>query len=99
MHDGVGVIVPMRNDDRAMGGETTIRTASDGDHDAIWRILEPMIRAADTYPLPPDMPRAEALAYWFTPQHDVFVAEADGAMLGTYYLRPNPLQARLACGS
>ncbi len=72
-----------------MGDETTIRAASEGDHEGIWRILEPMIRVADTYPLPPDMPQGDAFAYWFTPQHDVFVAEAGGAILGTYYLRAN----------
>src|SRR5262245_60355999 len=66
-----------------------IRTASKTDHDAIWAILEPMIRAGETYPLPRDMSRDQALAYWFAPGHDVFVADVDGAIRGTYFLKAN----------
>jgi RimJ/RimL family protein N-acetyltransferase len=66
-----------------------IRAAAREDDEAIWRILEPTIRAGETYPLPPDMSRADALAYWFSPQHEVFVAEHEAGVVGTYYLRPN----------
>jgi ribosomal protein S18 acetylase RimI-like enzyme len=55
----------------------------------MWRILEPMIRAGDTYTLPPDMPEPDALAYWFSPHHEVFVAQESAEIIGTYYLRPN----------
>lgn len=57
--------------------------------DAIWGILEPVIRAGETYPLPRDMSREAALAYWLSPQHEVFVALEDSDIVGTYYLRPN----------
>jgi L-amino acid N-acyltransferase YncA len=67
----------------------TIRPASAHDHDAVWRILEPVIRAGETYTLPRDMPRDDALAYWFEPDHEVFVAEDAGGIVGTYFLRPN----------
>jgi L-amino acid N-acyltransferase YncA len=67
----------------------TIRPADAGDASAIWDILEPMIRAGEPYPLPPTMTRDEALQYWFGPGHDVFVAEDEGAVVGTYYLRAN----------
>ena len=66
-----------------------IREAGLGDCDAIWKILEPVIRGGDTYTLPPDMSREEALAYWNTPGHEVFVAEENGEILGTYYLHAN----------
>lgn len=66
-----------------------IRPALQGDSDAIWRILEPTIRAGETYPLPRDMSRATALDYWHSPNHEVFVAEGNGDILGTYYLRAN----------
>src|SRR5437763_16038771 len=66
-----------------------IRPAGPADADAIWSILEPTIRAGETYTLPREMERAEALAYWFSATHTVFVAEEDGAVLGTYYLRAN----------
>lgn len=48
-----------------------------------------MIRAGETYSLPRDMTRTVALAYWSAPGHTVFVAEEDGAVLGTYFLKPN----------
>lgn len=67
----------------------TIRPAVLSDADAIWSILEPTIRAGETYTLPRDLNREQALAYWFSPGHTVFVAEEDGDVVGTYYLRPN----------
>ena len=66
-----------------------IRPAGPADANAIWEILEPTIRAGETYTLPRDMEREQALAYWFAPEHSVFVAEQDGEMLGSYYLRVN----------
>ena len=65
-----------------------IRPARISDHDAIWTILEPILRAGDTYTQPQDITRDDALAYWFRPDHEVFVAE-DGAVLGTYFLCAN----------
>ncbi len=60
------------------------------DAPALWRILEPTVRAGETYPLPRDLTEAEAIKYWFTPAHEVFVAEdADGTPVGTYYLKAN----------
>ena len=67
-----------------------IRSATPQDHDAIWTIFEPVIRAGETYTRPRDATREEALAYWFAPDHEVFVAEdPPGTIVGTYSLRPN----------
>jgi L-amino acid N-acyltransferase YncA len=66
-----------------------IRSATRRDDNAIWQILEPVVRAGETYTLPREMSRIDALAYWFSPGHDMFVAEADGSVVGTYYLRAN----------
>lgn len=65
------------------------RAAGPADDDAIWRILEPMIRAGETYTLPRDLDRAAALAYWSAPGHAVFVAGDGSDLLGTYFLRAN----------
>jgi ribosomal protein S18 acetylase RimI-like enzyme len=59
------------------------------DADAIWEILEPTIRAGESYTLPRDMTREEALAYWFSFGHEVFVAVENAAVLGTYFLHAN----------
>lgn len=66
-----------------------IRPAQAHDDDAIWDIIGPIIAAGETYVLPREMSRTEALAYWRSPTHEVFVAEDEGRVLGTYYLRPN----------
>jgi len=66
-----------------------IREATVSDADAIWKILEPVVRGGDTYTLPADMTREDALAYWNSPGHEVFVAEENGEILGTYYMRAN----------
>src|SRR5271170_3846743 len=67
----------------------TIRPAEPNDANAIWGILEPTIRAGETYTLPRNMEREQALAYWFSPEQTIFVAEQDGEVLGSYYLRAN----------
>lgn len=67
----------------------TIRPARPEDDDAIWAILEPTFRAGETYAIPRDIRRADALAYWRTPGNAVFVAERNGRVVGTYVLKPN----------
>ena len=66
-----------------------IRLASANDADAIWSIIEPSIKAGETYTLPTNMSRDDALAYWLSPGHEVFVAEDEGQIVGTYFLQPN----------
>jgi L-amino acid N-acyltransferase YncA len=66
-----------------------IRPAGNHDQEAIWVILEPVIRACDTYTLPQDMSREDALTYWFGHGHHVFVAERDDVVAGTYFLHAN----------
>ena len=66
-----------------------IREARQGDAAAIWTIIAPVIRAGETYALDRHMPEAEALAYWMGPAHLTFVAEQNGEIIGTYYLRRN----------
>jgi GNAT superfamily N-acetyltransferase len=67
-----------------------IRAATRDDDEAIWTILEPTLRAGETYPQPRDINRDVALAYWWQPAHAIFVAEDDeGRITGTYYLKAN----------
>ena len=66
-----------------------IRPTISADAPAIWSIIGPTIRAGETYALDRDMSEADALAYWLGPDRETFVAEADGEILGTYYLRAN----------
>jgi ribosomal protein S18 acetylase RimI-like enzyme len=66
-----------------------IRPAASGDANAIWAIMEPIIRAGETYTLPRDMDKKTALTYWLSPGHEVFVAENNGEIVGTYFLQAN----------
>jgi ribosomal protein S18 acetylase RimI-like enzyme len=66
-----------------------VRPAAEADASALWSILEPILRAGETYALPRDMSREAALGYWLAPEHEVFVFEEGGEVLGTYTLRVN----------
>ena len=68
-----------------------IRAAELADDDPIGSILAPIVRAGETYALPRDWSRAEILGFWNAPGHDVFVAEVDGAIVGTYFICANRL--------
>lgn len=82
---GLATVMPLRVFDSTF----RIRPAEPADHDAIWSILEPTIRGGETYTLPRDLSREQALDYWFAPGHEAFVADLAGDVLGTYYLRAN----------
>jgi L-amino acid N-acyltransferase YncA len=66
-----------------------IRRATPADAPAIAEIIIPIIREGTTYTLDPDMSEAEALRYWMSSDKEAFVAEEEGVILGTYFIRPN----------
>lgn len=66
-----------------------IRKTESSDAAAISGIILPIIREGSTYALDSDMSEADALAYWMGPDKETFVAEENGTILGTYYLRRN----------
>lgn len=66
-----------------------IRPATDADRKAILDIVGPVLAAGETYAIDRDLDEAGVAAYWFMPAHEVFVAEEDGQLLGTYYLMAN----------
>jgi ribosomal protein S18 acetylase RimI-like enzyme len=66
-----------------------VREAKPSDALSIAGIILPIIREAATYPLDPDMSETAATAYWMGDDKETFVAEEDGVVLGTYYMRPN----------
>lgn len=69
-----------------------VRDAGDPDWPAIWGLMKPVLSAGDTYAFPADAPEADARAWWMgKPFGRVFVAIADGAVVGTAELHPNAL--------
>jgi len=73
-------------DDRA---DLRIRPATSDDLDAIWAILEPVYRAGETYCVPRNISREDALEDWFAAPFTAFVAERDGCVLGTSHIGRN----------
>ncbi len=69
--------------------DVQIRLASDHDRSAIAALILPVIREGTTYTLDTHMTEDAALAYWMASDRTTFVAEADGVLVGTYFLRTN----------
>src|ERR1700692_560814 len=67
----------------------SIRLAVANDTHDIWAILEPVFRVGETYAIARDITKTDAINYWCGPNHETFVAEDSGRILGTYYLRAN----------
>lgn len=76
-----------------------IRHFLDADWPATWAILEPVLRAGDTYSFPTGLSEAEARRAWVDVPLATFVAtDAEGAVLGLYYIKPNqPGQGAHVC--
>jgi predicted N-acetyltransferase YhbS len=56
-----------------------IRPATPADAPAIWHVMEPIVRAGETYALSRDLTETDALAFWMDPTHEVYVAETGAA--------------------
>ncbi|WP_265570069.1 GNAT family N-acetyltransferase [Sphingomicrobium nitratireducens] len=66
----------------------TIRPATRDDAEALWSLLEPVIREGETYAFDRDMSRDRLLQKWL--HHRAFIAEDDdGGAVGTYFLKRN----------
>ena len=65
-----------------------IRLQSDADGDAVWAVLEPVVRAGDTFMNDPESGRDDVIATWEGPATHNYVAELDGEIVGAYLLRP-----------
>jgi len=69
-----------------------IRPYEPADWPAIWALLEPVFRAGESFPHDPAISEAEAQLAWVQHSQAVVVAvDPAGAVVGTYYLRPNSL--------
>lgn len=66
-----------------------IREASEQDFEQIWPIFRVIVAAGDTYGFDPDTSEREARRLWMELPRKTFVAERNGKVLGTYYLKSN----------
>jgi len=67
----------------------TIRPATLGDADDIWRIFHAVVAAGDSYRFLPDTPRTDAVDYFLGPGIASWVIEDGGRVIGVYKLIPN----------
>ena len=95
------MVLPLGDEDRASLNRTAldapttplqIRPLEPAEWPAVWALLEPVFRAGETFPHDPAISEAEAQLAWVEHTQAVMVAvDATGALVGTYYLRPNSL--------
>lgn len=67
-----------------------IRPMENKDWNAVWRIIDPVFRQGETYPLATDISEEQAHQYWVVHPDKTYVAlNESGDVVGTYYLKPN----------
>lgn len=66
-----------------------IRRFQDADWSGLWNVLEPVFRAGETYPLAPDISKADARTVWIDTPTLTFVVEHQDKIIGSYYIKPN----------
>jgi len=67
----------------------TIRKFEPRDWPAVWQIIEPVFRCGESCAYSPDISEADARKSWIDAHPFTYVTESEGAILGTYYLKPN----------
>ena len=67
----------------------TIRPATLADYDAIWEMFHDVIVKGDVFAFDSGMSRADGLAFWCGEEKRAYVAEENGRVCGSYYLKAN----------
>ena len=66
-----------------------IREATETDFEEIWQIFHEIVSSGDTYAYPQNTSKEEANRLWMRLPRKTFVAEEEGQILGTYYIKTN----------
>ncbi len=66
-----------------------IREATPEDFDQIWPIFHEIASSGETYAYPRDTTQEQAFRLWMEIPRLTFVAEENGRILGTYYIKTN----------
>jgi GNAT superfamily N-acetyltransferase len=66
-----------------------IRSATPSDWPIIWKIFRSVIKGGDTYAFSPELDEESAQRIWFATGAQVFVAEREGQVAGTFFVKPN----------
>lgn len=66
-----------------------IREATEADFEAIWHIFHEIVSAGETYAYFQDTSKEEAKRLWMHLPCKTYVAEEEGQILGTYFIKTN----------
>lgn len=66
-----------------------VRRARAEDWVNIWPFFRAIVEAGESYPYPSDMREAQARAVWMEAPTATYLAERDGQVVGSYYIKPN----------
>lgn len=66
----------------------TVRPATPEDWPAVWAIFRQVVAGGDTFAYAPDTPEYVARKLWVEPPAVAYVAEVDGSVVGTSFVRP-----------
>lgn len=69
--------------------QLTLRPGRRRDHARLWEIFAPVLATAETYAMPPETSRTDAIAYWTANEGPWFVAETDDHVVGACMIHPN----------
>jgi GNAT superfamily N-acetyltransferase len=72
-----------------MNSFLSARIATKEDEEALWGILEPMVRQGGTYVFSLDKTKESMMSYWMGADKVTFVVENEGVVVGTFYLKAN----------
>ncbi len=66
-----------------------IRTMTADDFERFWPTFQAVVQAQETYAYAPDLNYEQAMQVWLEYPMHTMIAEEDGALLGSYYLKAN----------
>lgn len=70
--------------------EIYISKTKESDWQSIWKIIEPVFRAGETYAFSPDISAAEGHRIWMKIPTVTYIAkDKNNNILGTYFIKPN----------
>ncbi len=59
------------------------------DSEAVWQIIQPIIKEGETLVFSPNSTKETLLNYWQMPDKYAYVAEIDNQIVGTFYIKAN----------
>jgi ribosomal protein S18 acetylase RimI-like enzyme len=65
------------------------RKAEIKDRDAVWRILQAVNAGEDSFAFSPNMSESEMLEIWMSAEKHTYVADFNGEVVGTFYIKDN----------